>query len=149
MTAPTTLSTSSTGHDDPRGYGRTALGALIGVVVVAGVGIAVGIGLMELYYDPNGGLENLGLLLFPIALGAVGTLVGAVLGVRTALRRVDDPLASRTAGLTIPVGILGLVLVPAWGIGLAVLVAMPFVARALALRLAARERDDSGGVAPA
>ena len=117
MTAPDRLATRPPGTTIRAATGRTALGALIGVVVVAGVGIAVGIGLMELYLDPNGGLENLGLLLFPIALGAVGTLVGAVVGVRTALRRAEDPLASRTAGLTIPVGLLGLVLVPRGGSG--------------------------------
>ena len=120
--------------DDRHGYGTTALGALVGVLVVAGAGIAIGLGLAELYYDPEAGLANLGLMLFPIGLGAIGTLVGAFLGVRTALRRVGDELASRTAWMTVPVTVLGLGLLAAWGTGLVVLVAMPFLARWLALR---------------
>lgn len=118
----------------PQGYLAAWLGALAGIVLLAGAGITVGVGLMELYHDPDAGLANLGLLLFPIALGGLGTLVGAFLGVRTALRRRGYEHATRTAWMTVPLTVVGLGLLAAWGTGVLVLLGMPAGARWLALR---------------
>lgn len=144
MTAPTPTSDISrdphpasnprASQDAPQGYLAASLGALVGVVVLAGLGIAIGVGLMELYHDPDAGLGNLALLLFPVGLGALGVLVGAFLGVRTALRRTGHEHATRTAWMTVPLTVLGLGLLVAWGAGTVVLLAMPAGARWLALR---------------
>lgn len=141
MTAPAAPHDTAITRDqrpDPRpdagGYLVTSVGALVGVLLLAGGGVGVGVGLMELLHDPDAGLANLGLLIFPIGLGGIGTLVGAFLGVRTALDRrgYEDP--ARTAWMTVPLTVLGLGLLPAWGTGVVVLVAMPAGARWLALR---------------
>ncbi len=128
--------------DGSRGYLATSLGALVGVIVLAGAGIGIGIGLMHLYEDPNAGMGNLWLLVFPIGLGGLGVFLGAFFGVRTALRRVGDEHASRTAWMTVPLTVLGLGLLVAWGVGLVVLLGMPVAARWLVLRNAPATAGD-------
>lgn len=127
-TAPTTI------VDGPRGYLLAWAGALAGVLLLGGIGIAIGFGLAQLYSDPDAGLGNLWVLVFPIGLGALGTGVGMVLGLRTTLARAGDALATRTAWMTLPLMVLGFGLLVAWGLGLVVLLVTPVVARWLALR---------------
>lgn len=112
------------------------LGALLGVTV----GVAVGAGLAEIYSDPDAGLGNLWVLVFPIGLGALGIVTGLATGVMVALRRGGHALVAATAWLTVPFAIGGVVALAAYGLGVVVLLATPAVARWLVLR-AARDRS--------
>lgn len=111
-------------------------GALLGVVV----GVAVGAGLAQVYSDPSAGLGNLWVLVFPIGLGALGIVGGMATGVLLALRRGGHELVGATAWLTVPIAVLGIVALAAYGLGLIVLLVAPGIARSLVLR-AARDRS--------
>ena len=140
--APTPASTPSTPDPDgtpgprpSRGYLATTVGGLLGLLVLGGVGVAVGLGLMELYWDPDGGLANLALLLYPLGLGSIGMLAGLFVGVRTALRRQGDTRATQTAWLAAGLGLAVVVLgVATSGIGVPLLLAAPVAARWLVLQ---------------
>jgi hypothetical protein len=141
MTAPDTTPTTHGTRDVRARAGRTGdgrgaatAGGVLGILLVGGLGVAIGVGLMELKYDPNAGLANLGLLVFPLGLGALGVLVGVFLGVRTALRRYRYDHDTLTAWLAVPLAAVCIGLVPAWGIGAALLPAVPAAARWLVLR---------------
>lgn len=105
-------------------------GALLGVIV----GVAIGAGLAEIYSDPDAGLGNLWVLVFPIGLGALGIVVGMATGVLVALRRGGHELVGATAWLTVPFAIAGVVALAAYGLGVVLLLLTPGIARWLVLR---------------
>lgn len=88
------------------GYLAATVGGLVGAVLLTSLGLAAGVSLMEIYEDPNGGMANLGLLIYPLALEVLGLLVGLAVGVRLALGWVGAVGATRTAWLTVPIAIL-------------------------------------------
>ncbi len=119
----------------PHGYLATWVGGLLGVLVLGGIGVGSGLGLMELYEDPDAGMANLALLLFPLALGTLGVLVGMFAGIRTALRWRGDPRATRTALVAAGLTVLVVLLVGVTsGLGLPLLLATPVAARWLVLQ---------------
>lgn len=128
MTAHSQTTAPSTGH-----LAATA-GGVAGMLLVGGIGVAIGAGLAEIYSDPSDGLGNLWVLVFPIGLGALGIVAGMATGVLVALRRGGHELVGATAWLTVPLAVLGVVGLAAYGLGLAVLLVAPMVARAMVLR---------------
>lgn len=115
------------------GYLAATVGGLVGAFLLTSFGVAAGVALMEIYEDPNGGMANLGLLLYPLALGGLGLLVGLAAGVRIALGRVGAVGATRTAWLTVPMAIVCLFLAVVGGLGVLVLPAVPALARLMVL----------------
>lgn len=121
------------------GHLAATAGGVAGMLLVGGIGVAIGAGLAELYSDPSDGLGNLWVLVFPIGLGALGIVTGMATGVMVALRRGGHELVGATAWLTVPLAVLGVVGLAAYGLGLALLLVAPMVARAMVLR-AVRDR---------
>jgi len=90
----------------PAGYLAAMVGGGIGAVALMVAGGLMGAALIPILEDPNGGMENLGLLLIPLALGALGIIGGMVLGVWVGLTKQAHPGAIATASLTIPFTVL-------------------------------------------
>ena len=136
MTPPITSSLPSTTSraDAPAGYLAATLGGMAGGLALTALGVAIGFGLMELYSDPNGGLEQLALLIYPIALGGLGLLSGVAVGVRVALGLTGATHATRTAWLTVPLTFVCVLLVAAGGVGLVLVLGVPAAARGIVLR---------------
>lgn len=122
-----------------RGYLAATLGGVLGGVLCTALGVAVGMGLAQLYSDPNAGLEGLWVLVFPIGLGALGIVVGEALGVWRTLRRDGHRGAGATAWCTVPASVASLFALPLAGLGVLLLVAVPAASRWLVL--AAMPRD--------
>lgn len=134
-TAPSPPPAAAPGPPTPRRYLVTWVGAVLGMLVIGGAGAAIGFGFMDLYHDPDAGLANLALLLFPLAFGGIGVLAGAFLGTRVALRRDGDALATRTAMVMLALAFLTVFLVGATnGLGLPLLLAAPVAARWLVMQ---------------
>lgn len=104
-TAPTTA--TMTAHDSA-GYLAATLGGVVGALALATAGVMAGAALIPILEDPNGGMENLGLILIPLALGALGILGGMWLGVWAGLQRRGLPGAVATASLTVPLSVGGI-----------------------------------------
>lgn len=132
--ATSTVPAAPSRPDSPDGYLAATAGGLVGGLLLTVLGLAVGFGLMELYSDPNGGLEQLALLIYPIALGCLGLLSGVAVGVRVALGLIGATHATRTAWLTVPFTFVCLLLMSAGGVGLVLVIGVPAVARGMVLR---------------
>lgn len=130
FTVPSTTSTPRV----PAGYLASTLGGLAGGVLLAVMGGAIGLGLMDLYAEPGAGLANLALLVFPLVLGGLGLLSGVAIGVRVALGLAGEDQATRTAWLTVPLMCACVVLVSAGGLGLLLMLGVPAAARWIVLR---------------
>lgn len=128
MTTPS----GSTPHS--RGHLVASTGALLGWIVLGGPGGAIGVGLMQLMYEPEAGLANLALLIFPLAFGGLGVLAGTFLGIRLALRRYGHPHADETARLAAVFALVSLMLLPYAWLGAVLLPGVPAAARHLTLR---------------
>ncbi len=132
--ATSTLPATTSRPDGPAGYLAATLGGMAGGLLLTALGVVVGVGLMELYADPNGGLEQLALLIYPIALGGLGLLSGVAVGVRVALGLTGATHAARTAWLTVPLTFVCLLLMAAGGVGLVLVLGVPAAARGMVLR---------------
>lgn len=116
------------------GHLAATAGGVAGLLLLGGLGVAIGAGLAEIYSDPSDGLGNLWVLVFPVGLGALGIVAGMATGVMVALRRGGHALVGATAWLTVPLAVLGVVGLAAYGLGFVLLLAAPALARAMVLR---------------
>lgn len=132
-TTPASTAPTAAPPAAPDGYLAATVGGLVGGFLLTAFGVLAGIALMEIYEDPDGGLENLALLLYPLALGALGLLVGIAVGVRVALERIGAADATRTAWLTVPFTVVCLFLMLG-GLGLVLVPGVPVLARLIVLR---------------
>lgn len=118
----------------PTGYLASTLGGVAGGLLLAVLGGAIGLGLMDLYAEPGAGLANLALLIYPLVLSGLGLLAGVAAGVRVALRMAGGEHATRTAWLTVPLMCVCVLLVSAGGLGLLLMLGVPAAARWIVLR---------------
>ncbi len=132
-TTPASTSPAAAPLATPEGYLAATVGGLVGGFLFTAFGVLAGIALMEIYDEPGGGMEDLALLLYPLALGALGLLVGIAAGVRVALERIGAAGATRTAWLTVPFTVVCLFLMLG-GLGMFLVPGVPVVARLVALQ---------------
>jgi hypothetical protein len=90
------------GTPAPAGYLAAMVGGGVGAVALAVAGGLMGAAMIPILEDPDGGMANLGLLLIPVALAALGIIGGTALGVWVGLTKQGHRGAIATAGLTIP-----------------------------------------------
>lgn len=128
MAAPPAPPQTSPGHL------VATLGGVAGAVVCTALGVAVGLGLAALYSTPGGGLEDLWVLIFPLALGAAGIVGGTALGTWGALRARGHDRAAATGWLTVPFSLLCVVGVPLYGLGVVLVLGVPALARWIIVR---------------